>query len=291
MNEPKDDDLLPEHVEIDAYLRDSRRTLAERLAARFSVEDGLAAILGGEPLAIMLISLRIRAGDLTRVIDLALGLVRDLGRVVDRVAPIDRDLPGNIVDVLDRGRDLASGLSSDLASGREGALGRALNAALDFGKTADLAIAQANDLAGILDRGHKRALGLHRGRGAVTDFNLDRGNALDVVRELTYMLGRGSDYTHSMISDTAHNVTREHASDCVGELARTLSHVQVDASGVDLTGIGLRDLDVLNHVTWTSQTVWPPCIAGEVKANSVEIKAGVYEVRLGTARNPFWARV
>jgi hypothetical protein len=266
MNDPMNDDLLPEHVEIDAYLRDSRRKLTKRLASQLSPKDGLAVILHGDPMAVRLIRLRIRARDLANTIDQVRDLVRDLNRVVNRVTALDGDLISTLVDALDRGHKLADILASELASGLSGG-----------GGVLDLALSLASQLADALGRERGRAVEITRRPGvAFSDLDLDRRGALELINDLAHILARGP--THIPFSMPGR--------DLAGNLADTLNRVPVDASGVDLTGIGLRDLDVLNRVTWTRKTTWPPVIAGDVTANSVEIKAGVYEIRFGMAHDP-----
>lgn len=61
--------------------------------------------------------------------------------------------------------------------------------------------------------------------------------------------------------------------------ARELAWIQVDASGVDLSGVLFNDLDVLIDVIWTSDTTWPGDVLGEVYAWSEIVSPGVYQVR------------
>ena len=67
--------------------------------------------------------------------------------------------------------------------------------------------------------------------------------------------------------------------------ARDLAGRQIDASGADLSGMKIRHLGALDGVTWTRETAWPPGIAGQVEKHSGEIRPGVYQVRLGYARD------
>lgn len=64
-------------------------------------------------------------------------------------------------------------------------------------------------------------------------------------------------------------------------LSRDLARISVDASGIDLSGLDVGNLDALRGVTWTSQTTWPPSIADQIRANSVPISEGLWQVRPG----------
>jgi hypothetical protein len=64
------------------------------------------------------------------------------------------------------------------------------------------------------------------------------------------------------------------------QLGLDLHELEVDVSGADLSGMGINP-DLLNGVVWTDQTSWPPGVASQVRAHSTEIRAGVYQVRLG----------
>lgn len=59
---------------------------------------------------------------------------------------------------------------------------------------------------------------------------------------------------------------------------RELVWIQVDVSGVDLSG-ALIDVEVLTNVIWTPGTTWPKGMAKEVRARSQEVQPGVYKVR------------
>jgi hypothetical protein len=61
---------------------------------------------------------------------------------------------------------------------------------------------------------------------------------------------------------------------------RELVWIQVDVSGVDLSG-ALIDVEALVNVVWTSDTTWPEGMAKEVRARSEEVQPGVYKVRGG----------
>jgi DNA-directed RNA polymerase specialized sigma24 family protein len=60
---------------------------------------------------------------------------------------------------------------------------------------------------------------------------------------------------------------------------RELAWIQVDASGVDLSGALFNDLDILIGVIWTPATTWPDDVVDEVRARSEKIGPDVYQVR------------
>jgi hypothetical protein len=48
----------------------------------------------------------------------------------------------------------------------------------------------------------------------------------------------------------------------------------------------ITDLEALNGIIWTRQTTWPPTIDVQVEDRSIEIRPGVYQVRLGDTLAP-----
>ena len=65
------------------------------------------------------------------------------------------------------------------------------------------------------------------------------------------------------------------------DLALNLGTQQVDASGADLSGIAVVDMNALAGVIWTPETIWPPGVMLEVRSRSREIRPGVYQVLQG----------
>jgi hypothetical protein len=65
-----------------------------------------------------------------------------------------------------------------------------------------------------------------------------------------------------------------------------LANINIDASGADLRQLKLQDLDVLDGVIWTSDTVWPTGLARIIRTHSEEIEPGVYRIRFGDDRDP-----
>lgn len=55
---------------------------------------------------------------------------------------------------------------------------------------------------------------------------------------------------------------------------------QMDAAGADLSDLEIRRVDALNGIIWNDQTTWPPGIVYQIRAQSVEIQPGVYQVRI-----------
>lgn len=78
----------------------------------------------------------------------------------------------------------------------------------------------------------------------------------------------------------------------IGTIAAALNMTVIDASGVDLSALGLSDVDILDGVRWTRgaahvrDTTWPPGLTIRVLENSEEITPGTYQVRLGTQEVP-----
>jgi hypothetical protein len=184
-------------------------------------------------------------------------LVGDLGDT----AVLVRDLPRGLVCTL--ARDLARDLdhTRDLVLDLEFRLGLALGLARDLDRALDHAARLADLLARDLDLAHALAdaLACDPGDTAV----LDAGDAADLDRFLI----RALDHTRA--------------------LDRELGTHQVDASGADLSGIAIEDLNALDGVIWTSQTTWPPGIADQVRECSREIRPGVYQVVRGNDPDRF----
>jgi hypothetical protein len=163
------------------------------------------------------------------------------------------------------------------------------------------ALTKARELARELarDRGLARLDGLWRLRsaGAPTEAGLllrDIIASLDMgillARQQGRILARVDRLTNTRRRDAAladaANLDRE-LRECLIrtrswllDLARTLDEQQVDVSGADLSRMDINP-ELLNGAIWTDQTSWPPRVASQVRAHSAEIRAGVYQVRLG----------
>lgn len=79
--------------------------------------------------------------------------------------------------------------------------------------------------------------------------------------------------------------SRDNLSRAIWQINR-LATGHIDASAADLRQLKVRDLDVLDGITWTRETIWPPSIRSEVRARSGEIEPGVYRVGDGNDRDP-----
>lgn len=172
-------------------------------------------------------------------------LVRDLSAVHD-VA----------IDLMDRAAVYVDELHAGTAEFAE-VIGRALDGINDLSRFLNRACALANDL------GDKIAC-RSAGQGTIAVI-LDRARELAGAYDSLRIRVRA-------IVDDLHLAT-------VLNPARELTWVQVDASGVDLSGVLFNDLDVLIDVIWTSDTTWPAGVLSEVYARSEIVGPGVYQVR------------
>jgi hypothetical protein len=68
-------------------------------------------------------------------------------------------------------------------------------------------------------------------------------------------------------------------------LAVAVAMIPVDASGADLSDLNVSDLAAIVDVIWTRDTVWPKKLARKVRAQSREIRPGLFQV--GRARGIF----
>lgn len=163
--------------------------------------------------------------------------------------------------------DTTSGIRHDAAriiSARSdvGALIRAL--IRDPDPNLYLVLDQARVLARNLDLVHDRTLDRDR--------TLARTLALDLIRALdpprAFILDRARARVLTLILDII------------------LDRVQIEASGVDLSKMQIKDLKILKGVIWTDETMWPPDIEDQVHAQSWQIRPGVYQFRGGNERDP-----
>jgi hypothetical protein len=225
---------------------------ARRLRARVTPQEAgpAVALAGGLASARQALALAIRMRTACRDLDRALEEAADHARELTdclriRTGAADRDY---------------------LAGALRGALGRAIALAGDL--DSDSAQAIASELAGIRARVRRLSSGLGRDRDPYS--SRGQTGATATVRDV--IISR----------DIALSV--EDARDSARGIAGELGAQQVDVSGADLSTMTIEDTACLEGVVWTSQTAWPPGIAGEVCALSREIRPGVYQVDPGPAR-------
>lgn len=229
----------------------TRETAPEDLALGSIRARALAALLVGDlarPLQAMQRLDRILEN--ARASDHGFVLVHDPDRIFD----LDRDLARARGRVRDLDRILA--LESVLA--------------LSFYSVLDLesVLGRCRGLASDLDR----ALGRFRGLARDLDLELDFNGARDYVRV--------GDLDRDLVRDLAHGF--EVAVSIARRVQEGLRAREVDASGSDLSGMGeISDIELLDRVVWTRQTIWPPGIVSLVEAHSEKIGDGVYKVRVG----------
>lgn len=155
----------------------------------------------------------------------------------------------------------------------------------------DLAIGLATTLAHAVDRAHAFKRGLPLARADIASL----ADVLFAIRarhtrwqgpRLFPPRNRGID---SALGDVRIRAGRiEGALAAIGDIKPIyqLALIEVDASGADLSRADFRDLDVLEGVIWTAETIWPPGVAGPIRDRSAEIRPGVFQVRGGSERNP-----
>jgi hypothetical protein len=238
-------------------------TPAEIVAAAISLNRDKA------PAAVVL-SMRIGARDLADAFDR--NRVRDLkGTLADAyglaLALALADADGLALD-RDRVRDrVCNHLANDLADAR--------NRVRDLVK----AVAVDGDLADVL--------ALDRRLVSVLEGILSDAQAH--AQALAYELARVDTGDPIRIGDLedALDLALDHARDLADALVRTLALAgyldarPVDASGADLSGMAIRDVEALDGVVWSERTTWPDNIADQVREHSEEIGRDVYRVRLG----------
>jgi hypothetical protein len=302
MSEPANDDLLPEHTDIDTSLAAIRREHAERLAAMLNLDAGLTAILipdedayldepaivappvsssVGIPLAggraAVIIASRSHALDLAHSLDLAhtLALALSQNRVgplaVARALAFDRDF----FLAMTRAIELAAARSVARDPGSAPGLASGLERILDIARDCAHAL--------ILSLDHSRDRSLVSARAYIEQIlaGVDRareyGHALDHTRIRARKHARALTCAHEIRSALSH----------AGELVRQLGAVEVDASGADLSALDITNMSVLEGVVWTDKTTWPPGVREQVEPPwSREIRPGVYRVQGGNQRDP-----
>lgn len=255
-------------------------------------------------------SVRKQASDAAAVIKMR-SMARALGRHLDSYIECANVLVGGISRADGRARMLITALSR--AQVHDARLVHTLAEALyrDLVRCASSLVhdlSAANDVAvDLMDRAAVYVDEIHAG---TAEFAEVIARALDEIKDLSHSLDRACMLAShlgleiadpSIPADPAAAVLLDHAQELaytydslrirmraiVDDLhlatvlnpSRELAWIQVDASGVDLSGGLFHDLDVLIGVIWTLDTTWPDDVVYEVHARSDEISPGVYQVR------------
>lgn len=206
--------------------------------------------------------------DLACALTRALDHARDLGQDHDRARGLARDLDRALARARDFDHDLARDFAGDLA--------RALNRDHDRDYDRDRVFARARTRARTLARAQVRDLSqtlahidvLLPSAAALRTIGLDPRLAPSLDPDLTQL-------DVEALYRTAHR------------LLPALMDLQVDASGVDLSGLelGPGDLKTLVGVMWTTDTCWPDDLATFVEHRSRQIADGLFQVIDGDALN------
>ena len=304
--------------ELDQLLAAANRELLEHIQRVADPDAPLTAIMalnardrGDETsAAVQAIAIRARAAHVVDIVARARAnaLVLALASILDRA----HDNASTLVLVLALASDLASGLDSAsdlnfvrsralaLALDIEGALAnnsddlarsRALARALDHALRCDHNYGRAHDLANDLVRDLDRARARTLTRASAHDLASDVSDARALVLTLASALGGASTRSLALALGRASALDRDYplkladilasAYKLASDLARGLVAQQVNAAGADLSGMEIERVEILEGVTWTDQTRWPPGIKELVREASEEIGDGVYQVRTG----------
>jgi hypothetical protein len=228
------------------------------------------------------------------VLDNALNSARDLTNALDSDMASASDLANDI--------RLANDVANNLELVRQNARtnldsprARVLDYARDLARilARDLGRAHVLDSAHALDRADAGALNSAR----VLADNIHDARALvrDLGRELETELATAGDLASNLVRVLADNIhdaralvhalsrTLTRARDLSSAFAHELLAQQVNAAGADLSALKIERVEILEGVTWTDQTRWPPRIKELVQEASEEIGDGVYQVRTGDA--------
>lgn len=170
----------------------------------------------------------------------------------------------------------------DKPSAREMIRKRTLAAELANELGRALALARALDRAFALDRALALARALARARALDRGFDLAALNlSLDLAFDCAQSFDHALDHARARVYARELVTLLDRALSLAGKAALTLRAEEVDASGADLSDVEVGDIETLDGVVWTRETIWPAGIVGQVEAHSVEIGDGVYRVRLG----------
>ncbi|MGW3820491.1 hypothetical protein [Streptomyces sp. NPDC005046] len=284
MSGPEDSPEEITDTQLDALLDTAAADLLRQLKATSDTGTLLSAFLEADQTAPSTPSTAITSPAIAdgqtlitiRALDRALNRARSRARVLahgrsnDLVRGLDLARELDFVGDLARELDLAR----NLALVRARALVRDFERENDRWPSDDLPLVRALDLA--LDRDYDLARDLARDRlgddGTYTPFD-----QRDILRELALALDV------ALVLDGALALALAHPEWPWAEL-RELAKGQVDASGSDLTQVDVSDITLLNNVIWSDDTLWPAGTKPRIRAQSRELRPGVYLVQGGTER-------
>jgi hypothetical protein len=99
------------------------------------------------------------------------------------------------------------------------------------------------------------------------------------ARSLCRSLGNGPGTVRDAADDVCRVLDSARLIDLARAISRDLEGIRyLNASGVELSDVGLSDVPVPVGTIRTDETVWPDAIAGEIRARSRQIQPGAYRV-------------
>lgn len=102
-------------------------------------------------------------------------------------------------------------------------------------------------------------------------------NARHLARALKVLRNRAPYYV--LVRDADQTEAKGFVQLLLYRIALALDEIRVDLSDADLSGLGVVEDDVLADVVWTSDTLFPPGMAEELRGRSDKLTTGVFRVR------------
>lgn len=171
---------------------------------------------------------------------------------------------------------------------------------VDFVRDADRALGRALGHVRVRDSG--RALGRvlvrdvdrARARAHVLDRDLDDVRVRDLIRDLDRALDLVRRLDHALRHAHIRGLVRRvgYVLDLALDRARALDRAfvtgRLSVAGMDMSGLDIEVADgpALAGVCWDDATTWPAEVAGMIRAQSVELAPGEYQVRNRMERDP-----
>lgn len=196
-------------------------------------------------------------------LDLALELSLQLTRAIDVSLDLALAIPGG--GEFDHARALARTLTADLAAARDFEPDESSAATFEF------ALDVAPESRNAADWGTRLEAARVAGRSRLLDF------ARMIAHRLTRMLvadeAAGLARTTEWMLDRARDLELGRAITC-----RIEGIAYIDASAADLSRLRLCAASLPVGTRWSDQTVWPTCIAAEIRGLSQEVRPGTYRI-------------